>query len=181
MSTSQRIWDQLDPDWLTTKYHRDRLTIVEIADLAGVGRQTVYHALIHYNIPRREPKRRFRTIDAPTLWRKYWLLGMTMTDIARQTNRNRSSIHRDLNKHGIPRRPRHEQWNACLPPSTLYIYSFQSQPIYLRLSFNGCPPCPHLYDEITAIPIVDARSEPPQQRTRQIPLVGDWLADLLED
>ena len=65
----------------------------------------------------------------------------------------------------------------------LLVYRWRGRPIFLRLSLarEGLPPCPRLYDEVMEIPVVNRGDPAPAARTRSVPLVADWLEDLLEE
>ena len=71
--------------------------------------------------------------------------------------------------------------------ATLYAYRWRGRAVFLRMTVDGHaqhsqpPPCPRLYDEVVEIPVVAAGQPPPQRRTRRIPIVGDWLSDLVAE
>lgn len=69
----------------------------------------------------------------------------------------------------------------------LYAYRWRGRVVYLRMIVDGYaenakpPPCPVLFDEVVEIPVIAAGQPPPQRRTRRIPIVGDWLSDLVAE
>lgn len=66
----------------------------------------------------------------------------------------------------------------------LWLFQWQSRTVFLRLTENGSqrPPCPCLYDQVWAIPVVDRTARPPiGMKARRFLAVGDWIADVLED
>jgi hypothetical protein len=66
-------------------------------------------------------------------------------------------------------------------PSTLYLFRWRGRTVFLRLAFDGRPPCPRLYDEVIEIPVVARGEQPAAPGMRVVPLVADWLADLTQE
>ena len=80
------------------------------------------------------------------------------------------------------------RWQAALmrvtlPPATLYVYRWRGRSVFMRLGTHGGgrPGCPVLYDAVYEVPVVQAGEPPPRARMRRVPLVADWLADLVEE
>jgi len=70
------------------------------------------------------------------------------------------------------------------PPGTLYIYTWRGRPVGVRFTLKGLPQpddCPQLYDALWEIPVVEAGTEPDGRHTRYVPILGDWLGDILEE
>lgn len=67
--------------------------------------------------------------------------------------------------------------------ATLYVYRFLGQNLFLRMGVNGGerPACPTLFDEVVEIPVIEKGDPPPKQMTRTVPMVADWLSDLVEE
>lgn len=63
----------------------------------------------------------------------------------------------------------------------LYVYQWRGRPVFMRLAFNGRPPCQRLYDEVIEIPVVARGERPAVAGVRRVHLVADWLSDLVEE
>lgn len=75
-------------------------------------------------------------------------------------------------------------------PALLYMYRWQGRLVFMRMVLNGAaavvadggrwPACCVLYDEVFAIPVVASGEPAPVERTSRVPLVADWLVDVLD-
>lgn len=69
-------------------------------------------------------------------------------------------------------------------PGVLWVFRWQERPVFLRVTVGGggCPPCPRLYDDVIAVPVVpNGARRPVGCRARRFVAVADWLSDLVEE
>lgn len=179
-----RMWDKISAEYLQERYWRQGWSIKQIAAELDVSWSLVQRTMLRYGIERRPFERQPEHPEAASLWRLYWLEGLSMREVADRLGVSGSSVYRALDYYGIPRRSwggNKAQSQPRLPEGRLYVYRFQGRIVALRLGYNGSPPCSRLYTDVVEIPVVDKESPPPKGRVRVTPLVADWLEDLVDD
>ena len=97
----------LSRDRLADLYHRQRMSLREIADSIGVSRQVIARLARDYDIPLRGPGRHARTtIDRDWLYDQYVNKLRVLPDLAKEAGMSTANMARLAKKHGIPLRGR---------------------------------------------------------------------------
>lgn len=108
-TTKNRIY-KLDKDWLYQKYHIEKLSTYQIAELAGCSYETIRSQMNNFGIKRRTYKEVnarpewYPDLDKEFLQQKYWVDGLSLTELAEATGCNYQTISRYMGKRGIRRR-----------------------------------------------------------------------------
>ena len=97
-----------DADWLREKYHAERMTLREIADLCGVTGTTIGEWMDRHGIERRDVREAQRPegrhTDREWLAEQYHGKGRSLSDIADECDVNAVTIMNWMDRHNIPRR-----------------------------------------------------------------------------
>ena len=95
-------------DWLREKYHAERMTLREIADLCGVTGTTIGEWMDRHGIERRDVREAQRPdgkhTDREWLAKQYHGKGRSLSDIADECDVNAVTIMNWMDRHDIPRR-----------------------------------------------------------------------------
>jgi len=100
-----------DADWLREKYHTEGLTQKEIADCAGVCRQTIIKWMGVHNIETRDvgcAQAEGEYKDASWLRKKYVDEQLSQKEIAKKFDVGKTTVKYWLDKHGIDIRNKSE-------------------------------------------------------------------------
>jgi len=104
------------------------LSIRKIARKLGVGKTTVEYWLKKYKIPRRTPpqKDKLSNLTKEELYDLYWNKGLSLSEIAKMFDVNKSSVKSKMMNLGIPteknrRKPRWKHINLSPSPTLAYI------------------------------------------------------------
>ena len=97
-----------DADWLREKYHAERMTLREIADLCGVTGTTIGEWMDRHGIERRDVREAQRPegkhTDREWLAEQYHGKGRSLKDMAQECDVNAVTIMNWMDRHEIPRR-----------------------------------------------------------------------------
>lgn len=67
-------------------------------------------------------------------------------------------------------------------PGVLWVFRWRGRPVFMRVTVGGGgrPPCPRLYDDVIAIPVVPSGGRKPVGcKPRRFVAVADWLQDIV--